>query len=119
MSPPQGLRAVKEATVGRSRRALRELRSVGEGARGKIGSGWELLRGVNQSHSRGGGGRQAEGEAGEGSTLRGGSQGAQLKLLQSSRPGISPLVSRTETYLRSGRRQWARTPQGRRRWHSS
>lgn len=55
MSPPQGLWAVKEATVGRSRRALRELRSVGEGARGKIGSGWELLRVVNQSHSRGGG----------------------------------------------------------------
>lgn len=66
MSPPQGLWAVKEATVGRSRRALRELRSVGEGARGKIGSGWELLRGVNQSHSRGGGDARQKARRGRG-----------------------------------------------------
>lgn len=34
-------------------------------------------------------------------------------------PGSGPLVSSSESYLRSGRRLWVRTPPGRRRWHSS
>lgn len=105
---------------GKVKKGAQETEKCGRGAKGETGMGWEFLRGVTRGTAWGRGwSRQERTRRGRGTSSGEASQGAQPKLLQSSQPGISPLVSRTEAYLRSGRRQWARTPRGRRRWHSS
>lgn len=80
MFPLQGFRAVREEAAGRSRRALRGLKSVGDGAKGEIGMGWELLRGVTRGTAWGGGvkppgrGHGGGGEHAQGRQARGLSQ---------------------------------------------